>query len=148
MTSKQFYIMLLIFSISLKVQKLPCIIYGEVKKDGWITILSYMVMNIIGILLAFYILHKTKNISLEERCPSRFAEFVKRLLLLFVSFYFLMQALLLFESMQNLFEHTLFENLSWRVFSLLLLVCVVYLSTTGLSNIARNMELHYGRHHL
>ena len=143
MTSKQFYIMLFVFTVSLKVQKLPCIIYGEVKRDGWITMLAYMVINIVGILLAFYILHKTKHMSLEDRCKSRFAEVIKRVLMLLVAFYFLMQALILFESMQNLFEHTLFENLSWRIFSLLLLACVVYLSITGLRNIARNFELYF-----
>lgn len=143
MTSKQFYIILLIFTISLKVQKLPCIIYGEAKKDGWLIILAYMLVNIIGILLAFYILKKTKNISLEQRCKTAFAEVVKRILLLLTTFYFLMQALLMFESMQNLFEHTLFENLSWRLFSLLLLLCVIYLSTTGLKNIALNFELYF-----
>lgn len=143
MSSRQFYIVFLVFVMSLKIQKLPCIMYGINGKDSYISILLYLAVNLIGILLAFLILKRTKGVSFMDKSKSLFFEILKKLILISVTFYFLMQALLMYESMQNLFEHTLFENLSWVLFSLLLLFCVFYLALTGIKNIALNFEIYF-----
>lgn len=143
MSARQFYIVFLVFVISLKVQKLPSIMYGIYGKDSFISILLYLVVNLIGILLAFFILKRTKGLSFMDKSKSKIFEILKKIILVSVTFYFLIQSLLMYESMQNLFEHTLFENLPWILFSLLLLFCIFYLAFTGIKNIALNFELYF-----
>ncbi len=143
MTARQFYIMLFITTISLKVQKLPSLIYDELGKDGYLILFAYFVVDFVGIMLAFYIRSKIKGKNLLENSQNKFVNIIKKCLVLFVVFYFILQALLLYESIQNLFEHILFDNLSWVIFSLLLIVTIYMLVFTGIKNIARNFELYF-----
>lgn len=144
MTSRQFYIMLWITTISLKVQKLPAMIYDGIGKDGYLLLFAYLVVDVVGICMAFFILKRIKGEdTLNEQNSSRWLNFFKRLLVFVVAVYFLIQALLLYEAIENLFEHILFDNLSWMIFSLLLLICVFYLAHTGIRNIAKNFELYF-----
>ena len=82
------------------------------------------VMNIIGILLAFFVLNKIRNKSLSQKSSSKFGQLLKSVIVLLCAFYFFTQALLLCESTQNIFEHILFDDLSWALFSLILIVAI------------------------
>lgn len=143
MTSRQFYIMLFVTTISLKVQKLPSLIYDELGKDGYLILIAFFIVDLIGILLAFFIRKKLNGQNLLSSQGGRFANIFKKIFVLFIVFYFLIQGLLLFESIQNLFEHILFDNLSWVIFSGLLITSIFMLVFTGLKNIARNFELYF-----
>jgi hypothetical protein len=57
--------------------------------------------------------------------------------------YFLTQSLLLYEHIQALFANTLFYNLSWALFSFLLLFAVFFLAYLGIENIALNYEIYF-----
>ena len=143
MTSKQFYIMLFITTISLKVQKLPSIIYDNLGKDGYLILLAYFVVDMILIAAAFFVLKTLKNRPILPQNKNKIIMFFSRLLVLAIIVYFLIQGLLLYESIQNLFEHILFDNLSWVVFSFLLLFTIFFLASSGITNIARNFELYF-----
>ncbi len=146
MTSRQFYITFWIIVVSLKVQKMPSVMYEFLNKDFYLMLVPFFAINLLGIFMAFYILKKTKQQSLEsvnQENQNGFWVFFQKGLVLAISIYFLAQALLLYESTRNLFEHILFDNLSWAVFSTLLLAAVFYLAHTGISNIALNMELYF-----
>ena len=140
MTARQFYITLWIMVVSIKVQKLPSLVASNLGKDSYLIVLAYLVVNILLILLAFYILKKTKNKSLNQT-KSVVAKFFVKIFMIFVVVYFLSQSLLLYETIQNLFAHVLFYNLPWTLFSLMLTVTVFYLAQTGITNIARK-QLH------
>ena len=143
MTSRQFYIMLFITTLSLKVQHLPSMIYDNLGKDGYLILLAYFVVDMVGIALAFFILSRLKKNELSKTEKTNKTMFFQKILVFAVVIYFLTQGLLLYEAIQNLFEHILFDNLSWKIFSLLLLFTVFYLAHTGLKNIARNFELYF-----
>lgn len=128
--------------VSIKVQKLPSLVASNLGKDSYLIVLAYLVVNILLILLAFYILKKTKNKSLNQT-KSVVAKFFVKIFMIFVVVYFLSQSLLLYETIQNLFAHVLFYNLPWTLFSLMLTVTVFYLAQTGITNIARNFELYF-----
>lgn len=142
MTSRQFYIMLFVMTISIKIQKLPSLVASTLGKDSYLLVLLFLVLNMIGICLAFWILKHIKNKSFASKVPSIFASFFKKLLTIFMAFYFLSQTMLLYESIQNLFAHVLFYELPWALFSLMLTVCVFYLAFTGIENISLNFELY------
>ena len=142
MTSRQFYIMLCIGVISMKMQKLPSLVCGEYGKDGYVLFGLYMLVNILSIIVVFFVL---KHVKLENiLAPSKNKEicFFRRLILFVSAVYFLSQALLLYEHIQGLFANTLFDNLSWALFSLLLIFAVFFLAHRGVENIALNFEIY------
>lgn len=140
-TCKQFYVMIAMFVITLKIQKLPCFISEVLGKDGYVLLLLYFVVELALVLLAMFIAKRTKD-QTYEFASNIVLRVLKKVLLIVVAFYFLMQGVLFYEAIQDLFSHILFENLSWSVFSLLLIALVFFLANTGLKNIARSMELY------
>lgn len=144
MSARQFYIILFIMVVSIKVQKLPSLISESLEKDTYIVVLAFLLINLILICLAFFILEKTKKISIEKPSKSLFFKILKTVLLIGSSIYFLSQTLLLYESIQNLFSHVLFYELPWTLFSLMLAFAVFYLAYTGIKNISLGVELYAG----
>ena len=142
MTSRQFYIMFWLVVVSLKVQKMPSMMYEFMGKDFYLMLVPYILINILGIFMAFFVLKRTHNQTLSKSSGGGLSNISKRVLVFFIAIYFLAQALLLYETTRNLFEHILFDNLSWVVFSLLLLAVVFFLAHTGIGNIALNAELY------
>ena len=61
LSSKQFYIMLIIGVISMKMQKLPGLVYGELGAHGYILFLIYMLINLLLIVFVFFIIKKLKT---------------------------------------------------------------------------------------
>ena len=85
MTARQFYIMLIITTLSLKVQKLPSIIYDGLGKDGYLILTVYFIVDIVGIILAFFILKKFKQNKTVQTEKSKFIEILKKFLIFSVS---------------------------------------------------------------
>lgn len=143
MTSKQFYIMLFITTISLKVQKLPSLIYDNLGKDGYLILFAYFFVDMVLIALAFFVLKTLHKQPILPQNKNIVITAISKILVLAIVVYFVIQGLLLYESIQNLFEHILFDNLSWVVFSFLLLFAIFFLASSGITNIARNFELYF-----
>ena len=142
MSARQFYLMLFIFTISLKVQKMPALLAAKLGKDGYVLLLFYFVIDVIGILLAFFIINYTKKYNFQDKGSWLYMS-VRGLILLACSVYFMLQCLLMYESIQDLFSHILFDNLSWTLFSLLLIAVLFYLAVSGLKNIGRVTEVYF-----
>lgn len=142
MTSRQFYIILSIFIISLKVQKLPCLMNGCLQNNSYVLMLIYFVIDLLCVLLAFFVLSVMKKHDFFVKPKNRFISVFVKIGLLFISLYFMLQGTLFYEAIQDLFSHVLFNSLPWTVFSLLLTACVFYLAASGITNIARNFELY------
>ncbi len=141
MTVRQFYIMFVIYLVSIKIQKLPALVSAELGKDSYILFLIYMLINLVGIILMYIFLKVIKKRE-DQNKMNVFLLLLKKVVMLATSFYFVIRSLLLYAHIQDLFANTLFDNLSWALFSLLLLFTVVYLANIGLGNIALNFEIY------
>lgn len=141
MTARQFYIIVLLFVISTKMQRFPSLLFAELGKDGYLIILLYALINIIGICLAFFIYKFFNTEKFKFGKTNLIFKFLKKLTMIATSIYFLIQALLLFEHVQNIFADTLFDRFAWSTFSLLFLFAIFFLAKTGIKNIAINFEL-------
>lgn len=142
MSSRQFYITFAICVITMKMQKMPCLAIGELGKDAWLLFLIYAAINVLGIVLVFWI---SKKIDLKNVLkPSKNAVFniFRFILMILTTLYFLIQAILMYEHIHDLFANTLFDNLSWSFFSLFLLFAVFFLAHRGIENTALNFELY------
>jgi len=142
MTARQFYIIVCFFVITTKMQRFASLLFSETGKDGYLIILIYALINIIGILLAFFIYKFLNTDKFKNQKTNIIFSFLKKFVMLATSIYFLIQALLLFEHVQNIFADTLFDKFSWSIFSLLFLFTIFFLAKTGLKNIALNFELY------
>ena len=143
MTSRQFCILLALLTISVKVQKLPCFMFEVLGKDSFVMFLFYMAVNVVGILMALFILKIKERREMLGLSESRFEFWLNKTINLFAIFYFIVQVLLLYEHIQDLFSNTLFDNMPWWIFSFLLLFAVFYLAHTGIKNIALGGELYF-----
>lgn len=143
MTSRQFYFVIIVFTICLKIQKMPCLLYNYLGKDSFFLILLFLVLDLIGIIIAYLFAKKMqKNDLLRAKSLSPFG-FVVKFALILTTFYFFMQAMLFYEAIQDLFSHILFDNSSWTLFSLFLIFAIFYLASSGLKIIGRNFEVYF-----
>ena len=141
MTARQFYLIVCIFVITTKMQRFPSLLFSEFGKDGYLVILLYAIVNIIGIFFAFFILKYLNREKFNSEKANIFFRFLKKLTMLATTIYFIVQALLLYEHVQNIFADTLFDKFSWSIFGLLFLFAIFFLAKTGIKNIALNYEL-------
>lgn len=141
MTARQFYIVLAISVITMKMQKLPSLVSDQLGKDSWLLFLVFTLINILGICFVFFIIQRVDLKTILNSSKKPFINFFRIILMLFLVVYFLVQAILIYEHIQALFSNTLFDDLSWPLFSLLLLFAVFFLAHRGIENISLNMEL-------
>lgn len=142
MSARQFYIILAISTITMKMQKLPPLVAGELGKDSFIFFLVYTLINVIGIVLVFAILRKVDIKTVLKQSKNKIFNILRFVLMIITLLYFLVQAILVYEHIQGLFANTLFDSLSWPFFSLLLLFAVFFLAHRGVENLALNYELY------
>lgn len=142
MSARQFYITLAICVITMKMQKLPCLAAGKLGKDAWLMFLFFMIINIVGIIFVFWILKYIDVKNVLKSSNNLFFNILRFILTFATTLYFLVQSLLMYEHIHDLFANTLFDNLSWSFFSLFLLFAVFFLAHRGLENIALNFELY------
>ena len=126
MSARQFYIILAISTITMKMQKLPCLIAGDFGKDSWLFFLIYTLINVIGIALVFFILRRIDLKTVLKPSKNKIFNIFRSVLMILTLLYFLVQAILVYEHIQGLFANTLFDNLSWSFFSLLLIFAVFF----------------------
>ena len=142
MSARQFYIILAISTITMKMQKLPSLVAGELGKDTWIFFLIYALINIIGIALVFVVFKHVDLQTVLKPSKNKIFNILRFFLMIITLLYFLVQAVLVYEHIQGLFANTLFDSLSWPFFSLLLLSAVFFLAHRGLENLGLNFELY------
>lgn len=142
MSARQFYIMLAICVITMKMQKMPCLVASALGKDAWLLFLAYATINLLGILLVFFILKRIDIKNVLKSSNNTFFNILKFILMIITILYFLVQAVLMYEHIHDLFANTLFDNLSWSFFSLFLLFAVFFQAHRGIENIGLNFELY------
>lgn len=142
MSSRQFYITFAICVITMKMQKMPCLAIGEFGKDAYLMFLIFAAINVIGIVIVFGIFKKIDVKNVLKSSNNAFFNILKFILMIFTALYFLVQAVLMYEHIHDLFANTLFDNLSWSFFSLFLLFAVFFLAHRGIENTALNFELY------
>lgn len=143
MTSRQFYFIFAIFIITLKIQKMPCMLYDYLQKDSYVLFIIFIFINLIEISLAFYITKKLKEHKKNGENQNKSRGVLEKICGILLAVYFLVQATLFYESIQDLFSHILFNRLSWGLFSLFLLGLMFYIASFKYNNIGRLSEIFF-----
>ncbi len=143
LTGRQSIYLILICSLATKVQTLPSLIAGNLGRFGWAYFLFLGVVDLIFILIGMWITKlaggKTLYDFLKETVGDVFAKTVS----IALGIYFLVSSILPYEALHNVFANILFEDLSWALFSIMLISTVAYLASRGLKTIGRVGELYF-----
>ena len=140
MTPRQFYLILFTIVISLKIQKMPCLVYEFFGKDSYFFIFLYFLIEIILIIIAHFIAKYLSKCEKNSKNNCIFG-FISKIIALFVASYFLIVSILYYEAIQDLFSHILFDHLSWSLFSIFFIISIFFLAYTGFENIGRFCEI-------
>lgn len=143
LTGRQSIYLLLICSIATKVQTLPSMIASNLGRFGWLYYLFLALVDILFVAIALWINKLANGKTLYEMLCDTTGKTIAKIVSLLFGLYFLFSAILPYEALHNVFANILFEDLSWPMFSLLLVVAVFYLGGRGLKTIGRVGELYF-----
>jgi len=143
LTKRQAIFLVIICLMANKVQRLPSLISTAVGRHGW---LAFAVMGFIDIVFLIVTLNfnkKAKGLTTYEVCEKAGGKWFAKLTYIGLGIYFLLNSLLPYEAIHDLFANILFDNLSWEIYSILLALAVFFISSRGLKNLGRLGELYF-----
>ena len=143
LTKRQASFLLLVCLLANKLQKLPNFIATNVHRNGY---LVFLILGAIDILLMFLVLFtnkRSKQRDVYQICERAGGKVFAKIIMLLLSVFFFVSALIPYESIHDLFAYVLFDHLSWELYSLILLVAIFFLASRGLKNIGRVTEIFF-----
>lgn len=142
LTPRQAVILLGCAMLATKFQRLPAIISERYGRDSWLVLLIWLVIDSIILMLSLWAFYKLKNKSFFELVEEKCGKFVKILLCIVLWFFFFIKSNLTYKATHEFFANTLFDKLSWELFSPLLLVVLFIMVKNGINVIARSSEFY------
>ena len=128
--------------IATKIQRLPSVIAHDLKADGWIASLLLYLLDALAIFLVCFIMENLNGLTLYEVIEKAVGKFISKLFCIVFIVFFFMKSVVAFKGTHEFFSTTLFDMLSWQVFSILLLLLMLLMVSKGLRVIGRNAELY------
>lgn len=141
LTKRQALYIFMICFVASKAQRLPSLISSNMGRNGWLVIL---IMGIVDALLLSIMLWTNKinnGRNLYDLCTHAGGKFYAKFILVFLGLYFLMNAILPYEAVHDVFSNVLFDYLSWELYSFFLVFAIAFLACFGLTTIGRVSEL-------
>lgn len=140
---RQAIILFLICTMSSKLQLLPCLLAGEVGKDLWLVLLFGTAIDTFFLFLTILINKLCPNLSIHDLLRQTYGKIISGIIVFFFFLYFICTSVLPFEAVRDVFASNLFDSIPWQIFALFLLICVGYLSFSGLRTLGRTAELYF-----
>lgn len=140
---RQAVILFLICTMSSKLQLLPCLLAGEVGRDLWIVLLFGAIIDTAFLFLTILINKLCPNMSIHDLLRQTYGKLFTSLIGILFFGYFICTSILPFEAVRDVFASNLFDSIPWQIFALFFLVCVGYLSFSGLRTLGRTAELYF-----
>lgn len=140
---RQAIILFLICTMSSKLQLLPCLLAGEVERDLWIVLLFGAIIDTAFLFLTILINKLCPNMSIHDLLRQTYGKVVTFIIGILFFAYFICTSVLPFEAVRDVFASNLFDSIPWQVFALFFLICVGYLSFSGLRTLGRTAELYF-----
>lgn len=144
LTKRQTIFLLVTCLLANKVQRLPSLVATELGRHGY---LLFLLMGLFDTLMLLVCLgfnklagHRTTTyIVLEKTGTAWFSKFIY----IIFAIYFLFNALLPYEAIHDMFASVLFDNLTWEIYSLLMVLAVFFMASRGLKALGRLYEVFF-----
>lgn len=142
-TKKQALFLLVISLLVNKVQRLPSLISANIGRHGYLVFLIVGAIDVLFLLLALLFNKQANNKTTYEVCQTAGGNIFAKIIMAIFAFYYFSNSLLPYEAVHDLFANILFDNLSWGLYSIILIAAVWFLAGKGLRNIGRLGEIFF-----
>lgn len=144
LTKRQVIFLTTICLLASKVQRLPSLISTPLGRHGY---LVFLIMGAIDTLMLMVCLWFNrlagKGQTTYDLLKSAGGSWLAKGTYILFSAYFLFNAVLPFEAVHDMFAHVLFDNLSWEIYSLIMVIAIIFIATRGLKNLGRLSEVFF-----
>lgn len=142
-TKKQTMYILLICLIGTKFQRLPSFLSDVAGRNFWIVLCIYILIDGLFLLMTLKIINLANGASLYDMLCSVIGKVLTKIILGLFGIYFLMLAILPYESVHEVFSDIIFDSLPWKYFALFLLIAMGVIAVSGMRNIGRVCQLFF-----
>lgn len=140
-TVRQLIFILMISVLTLKVLSLPSLLARDFGRDSYIFVTIFLLFDFGVLLLFLYLFNKYPNLTFYELISKIFGKAISKIIMLIFFVFFFAKCWAVFQSNYNYLNQNLYTNLNWLVFSLPILVTVLYISKFGVNAAARLTEI-------
>ena len=140
-TKKQAMYLLLICLIGTKFQRLPSFLSDIAGKSFWVVLFIYMLIDGFFLLMTLKVIDLGGGASLYEVLEKTAGKVLSKVIFFVLGVYFLVLAILPYESVHEVFADIIFDSLPWKYFAFFLLASMAVIAVSGLRNIGRLCQM-------
>ena len=142
LSNRQGTLLIICSAIATKIQRLPSVIASDLKNDGWLAGLFLFLIDALFIFLVCLIMENLNELTIYEIIEKSVGKFISRVFCLVFILFFFMKSVIAFKGTHEFFATTIFDMVSWQVFSILLILLLLLMVSKGLRVIGRSAELY------
>jgi len=142
-TKKQAMYLLLTCLVGTKFQRLPSFLADIAGKSFWVVLCLYILIDGIFLILSLKIINLGSGKRLYEVLENKTGKIFAKIIFVMLGVYFIMLAVLPYESVHEVFADIIFDSLPWKFFALFLLIAMGVIAVSGLKNIGRTCQLFF-----
>lgn len=143
LTRFQAVCLLTICFVANKTQRLPSLISANVGRHGWIVNLVLGGIELLMLCLFLFASKFSGGRTCYKLCENAGGKWFAKFIVFFFAIYFMLNALLPYEAVHEVFSNVLFDHLSWEFYSLFIVFAIAFFASKGLVTIGRIGELFF-----
>lgn len=141
LTKRQALYLVTICFLANKTQRLPGLISSTVGRNGWLVILILGLLDVAFLSLTLLVNKINNKRTLYGMCEVAGGKVFASFVLITFGLYFLLNTILPYEAVHDVFSNVLFAHLPWEFYSIFLVFAVAFLACYGLTVMGRMSEL-------
>ena len=143
LTKRQVLMLLTICFIANKTQRLPSLIASNMGRNGWLVLVIMGLLDVAFLSITLLVNKMNNGRTCYGMCQRAGGAFFAKFIIAVFGLYFLLNALLPYEAVHDVFSNVLFEYLPWELYSLFIVFAVAFLACYGLTTMGRMSELFF-----
>lgn len=141
LTKRQALFILIICFVANKTQRLPCLISANLGRFGWLVTLLFGMIEVIMLCLFLFTNRLAQGRTCYQLCRQTTGTIGAKIIMILFATYFMLNALLPYEAVHEVFSNVLFNHLPWELYSIFIVFALGFFATRGLRTIGRMNEL-------
>ena len=141
LTTQQAGLIIILFTVALKLSVLPAMMYDYSGSNSYITCLIALGFDLIFTIVILVIMKKMPNITFFELITKTLSKPVAIIIYIFLYLYFFVKALITFLELHDYFIASLFEELNPIFFLITLIPLLMYLFRRDFRNLGRVLQI-------
>lgn len=143
LTKRQAIFLTLICLLASKVQRLPSLVSVSMGRHGFLVFLVMGGIDIVMLLVCLLFNKLAGRQTTYGVLKKTGGQWLAKTIYLGLAVYYFFNAILPYEAVHDLFGNILFDELSWGLYSLVLVFAVLFIASRGLKNLGRLSEIFF-----